>query len=110
MAITYTWSVQEVNAFPVKDGKQNVVFNVHWIAGGADGEHTASAYGSTSIALNADSSFTEYENLTEEQVIGWVKSSMGAEEVAAIEASIVGQINEQINPKIITPSLPWAQV
>lgn len=108
MAITYTWSVQEVNAFPEKDGKQNVVFNVHWIVNGLDGEHTASAYGSTSIDVNPSGPFTAYENLTEAQVIDWVKTSMGAEEVAAIEASIVGQINEQINPKIITPVLPWA--
>jgi hypothetical protein len=34
---------------------------------------------------------------------------MGAEQVAAFEANVAQQIEDQINPPVVTPPLPWAE-
>jgi hypothetical protein len=41
-------------------------------------------------------------------VVGWVQDMMGAEKVAAINANIEQQIEDQVNPPVVAPPLPWA--
>ena len=98
-----------MDAYPEVNGQTDVVFTVHWTLTGTDGTYSAGDYGSQSITVNSDTSFTPYANLTEDQVIGWVKDAMGAEEVSRYETSIASQIQNQINPTVVTPALPWAQ-
>lgn len=109
MAIAYTWTVTQMDAYPEEDGETDVVFNVHWILNGVDGVYQAYVYGSQGVAIDPDAPFTPYEDLTETQVIGWVQDAMGAEQVAAFEANVALQINDQINPPVVTPPLPWAE-
>lgn len=107
MTITYTWSVVQMDCYPQADGETDVVFNVHWTLSGTDGTYTGSVYGSQAVTVDAAVPFTPYADLTEEQVVGWVQSAMGAEQVAEYEAAVAGQINNQINPPVVTPPLPW---
>ena len=109
MAITYTWSVVQMDAYPEINGETNVVFTVHWTLSGTDGTYSAGDYGSQSITVDPNASFTPYADLTQDQVIGWVKNAMGAEEVSRYETSIDAQIQNQISPSIVTPTLPWNQ-
>jgi hypothetical protein len=109
MAITYTWSVVQMDAYPEEDGETDVVFNVHWTLAGIDGTYQGYAYGSQGVAIDPDAPFTPYEDLTETQVIGWVQDAMGAEQVASYEANVAQQIEDQINPPVVTPPLPWAE-
>jgi hypothetical protein len=51
-------------------------------------------------------SFTPYANLTQDQVLGWIWAS-GVDKDAT-EAAVEQQIQNQINPPIVTPPLPWA--
>jgi hypothetical protein len=50
--------------------------------------------------------FTPYANITEAQAIGWVKDSLGEEQVASTEASIADQIEESKAP-LISTGVPW---
>ena len=108
MAITNTWAVVQMDAYPEADGETDVVFNVHWTITGTDGEYTGYVYGSQGVPLDPDAPFTPYADLTQEQVIGWVQDAMGAEQAAAYEANVAQQIENQINPPVVTPPLPWA--
>ena len=107
MAITNTWSVVQMDAYPEADGETDVVFNVHWTLTGVDGEYTGSVYGSQAVSLDPEAPFIPYADLTEAQVIAWVQDAMGAEQVAAYEANVAQQIANQINPPVVTPPLPW---
>lgn len=107
MAITYTWSVVQMDCYPEYEQEADVVFNVHWTMNGVDGEYTGSVYGSQSLTLDSGSTFTPYPDLTEEQVVGWVKDAMGEEQVASLEANVAQQIDNQINPPVVNPPLPW---
>jgi hypothetical protein len=108
MTTTNTWAVIQMDAYPEEDGETDVVFNVHWTLTGTDGTYAGSVYGSQGVTIDPDASFTPYADLTEAQVIGWVQSAMGEEQVASYEANVAEQIANQIDPPVVTPPLPWS--
>jgi len=108
MAITNTWAVQQMDCYPEEGGETDVVFTVHWTLTGTDGTYTGYVYGSQAVTVDPDTPFTPYADLTETQVIGWVKSAMGEEQVASYEANVATQIADQIDPPVVTPPLPWS--
>ena len=101
------WNVVQMDAYPEYDGEQDVVFTVHWTLTDTDGDYTGSVYGSVGVTLDPESPFTPYNELTLEQVVGWVQDALGAEQVAALEANVAQQIADQKNPPVVTPPLPW---
>jgi hypothetical protein len=85
------------------------VCNVLWTLTGVDGQYTASIGGNSQFTVQ-EGTFTPYDELTQEQVIGWVQNSLGADGIANFEANVQGQINSMITPPVSpqnTP-LPWA--
>jgi hypothetical protein len=109
MAITNTWSVQQLNAYPELDGQTDVVFSVHWQLNGTDGTYNGSVYGSVGVTLDPDAPFVPYASLTQAQVIGWVQDALGEEQVASYEANVAQQIADQQDPPVVTPPLPWSE-
>ncbi|KPK72595.1 MAG: hypothetical protein AMJ84_03870 [Acidithiobacillales bacterium SM23_46] len=107
MAATITWIVQQMDCYPTTDGETDVVFTVHWRCNGVDGEYAGTAYGTQSVTYEAGAPFTPYADLTQDQVIGWVKDDMGPEQVASIEANVEKQVQDAMNPPVIAPPLPW---
>ena len=108
MAITYAWQIAAVDCYPEHEGNTDVVFTVHWRLNGADGDHAAGVYGTVGLTLDPDAEFTAFADLTEEQVVGWAKDAMGADQVAAHEDNVAGQIAALIDPPVTSPALPWA--
>jgi hypothetical protein len=97
MAVTWTISTLERNT---DDG----VVVAHWRASDADGEHSGSSYGTCGFTPDADADgYTAYADITETQVIGWVKADVDAD---AVEASIASQIADSKAPAITT-GVPW---
>ena len=97
MAVTWTISTLERNT---NDG----VVVAHWRASDADGEHVGSSYGTCGFTPDADADgYTAYADITEAQVIGWVKADVDAD---AVEASIAAQIADSKAPAIST-GVPW---
>lgn len=108
MANTYTWVISQLECYPEADGHQDVVMTVHWRRQATDGNgHTGDIYGSQVVTLNAEAPFTPYADLTFEQVVGWLEDAMGDEQLAAQIAALDKQIEDQINPPVVTPPLPW---
>jgi hypothetical protein len=106
MAITYTWSVVQMEAYPKFDGETDVVFTVHWTLSGTDGTYTGSSYGSQGVSVDGTAPFTPYDNLTQEQVLGWIWDSGVDKDVQ--EANVAAQIENQVNPTVVSLPLPWA--
>lgn len=101
------WNVVQMDCYPEVDGEKDVVFTVHWTLTGEEDGYTGSVYGSVGVSLDPEAPFVAYADLTLEQVIGWVKESLGEEAVAAAEAAVAQQIEDQKNPKVVSPALPW---
>ena len=108
MAIEYKFNINQLDCYPDVDGEVDVVFTVHYTYEGTDGTYNGSVYGTVGVTLDAESPFTPYANLTKEQVEGWVTDALGQEWVTSAQTNIAGQIDNQINPKIVTPPLPWS--
>jgi hypothetical protein len=108
--INYTWKFPAIEAYPQQAGQTNVVSVVHWELTGIDSATSASAvrYGMQSISPYKSGSFTEYNELTPEQVTGWVTGSMGEEVYHAITGSIVNRIAEINAPLVTVLPPPWA--
>ena len=105
---TITWNIVAMDCYPEIDGKQDVVFTCHWNLTAIDGEYSGYIYGSVGVNLDPSAPYTPYADLTQDQVVGWVKEALGAEQVAAYEANVAAQIEQQKNPTVVTPPLPWA--
>ena len=103
----FTWNVVQMDAYPELDGETDVVFTVHWTLSGFDATYYGSTYGSVGVTVNPDEPFTPYADLTQDQVLGWAWTS-GVDKDAQ-EVAVATQIENQINPTVVTPPLPWAQ-
>jgi hypothetical protein len=82
------------------------VTTVHWTASKTEGENTVGSYGSVGFAKEDGVNLIPYADLTESVVIGWVEAALGAETLAAMEASYDAQIAEQQTPSKATGT-PW---
>jgi len=101
-----TWTVSQLDCYPQEDGRADVVFNVHWQCTGVDGEYNGQVYSTCAVTLDPAAPFTPYANLTQDQVLGWIWAS-GVDK-AATESAVQQQIDNQINPPVVAPPLPWA--
>ena len=108
MSVNYVWGVSQLDAYPQHDGETDVVFTVHFNLTGTDGDYTGYVYGTVGVTYNPEEPFVPYNELTLEQVIGWVQDALGAEQVAAYEANVAQQIADQQNPPVVSLPLPWA--
>ena len=110
--ITYDWNINSMECYPEKDGYSDVVFNVRWTLSGKiiqDGNsYGSSCYGSVELQLNPDNPYTPYQELTKEQVTGWIIAALGEEQVDTYYNSLANQIENIINPPSVSLSPPWA--
>ena len=83
------------------------VVTVHWTASQVDGDYSASTYSTVSFTEQPGQSLIPYEDLTEAQVIQWVKDSLGSEGLAAIDTALANNIADQKAPKVAA-GVPWA--
>ena len=105
MTTVTTWVVTQLDCLPQAEGQTDVVVTAHWSCNGTDGTYNASVYSTTSFTYTGGA-FVPYADLTQNDVLGWIWSS-GVDQ-AATEAAVQQQINNQINPPVVTPPLPWA--
>ena len=101
MAITYKWTINQMNAHIQAEGEDNVIFTVHWTYSGSEEsggqQYQASQIGAQSFTYVAGEPFTPYADTEafENVVIGWLE---GALDVPSMAANIEAQIQKQITP------------
>ena len=100
MAITKTWEVNTLQR-ELSDGYVNkVIYRVK----GTDGTYETRATGE--VDLEKPDTLIPYKDLTQDTVIGWVKTKLGADQVAAIEKAIDDNITLQKTP-VHGVGTPW---
>jgi hypothetical protein len=105
--ISINWIIERLLVKPTEGSLTDVVITADWRCNGTDGTYSGTCYGSASFQPPSGS-FTPYPDLTQDQVLGWCYAN-GVDKTA-IEANVSAQINDQINPPIIAPPLPWLPV
>lgn len=87
-----------------RDATDGGVMVAHWRVSAAEGDYTASSYGTCSFGYDATAEdFIAFEELTEADVIAWVQAQV---DVESIEAALEADIAEQQAPATIS-GLPW---
>jgi hypothetical protein len=111
MENTYTWRINALDCHTNQNDLTDVVYNIHWsyIAENNEGGEPIPATGSIGVqTIEAPSaeSFTPFESLTQETVVGWLEAKMGEERIAEMKANLDARIEEKINPTKVTKQLP----
>lgn len=109
MTATITWIIEWMNTTPTTATPPETVLTAGWRCNGTETanatDYVATVYGSCSFPM-PEGTFTPYDQLTQEQVLGWCWAN-GVDKDAT-EAAIQTNIDNQINPPVIQPPLPWA--
>jgi hypothetical protein len=102
--ITLSWIIERLLVKPTEGTHTDVVITADWRCNGTQESFSGTCYGSCSFAPPTGS-FTPYEDLTEQQVLDWCFAN-GVDQ-KAIEANVSLQIENQINPPVVSLPLPW---
>ena len=105
--MTILWLIERLLCKPIEGSLTDVVITADWRCNGTDETYSGTCYGSCSFAPPSGS-FTPYDELTEAQVLQWCYEN-GVDKTA-IEANVTLQIENQINPPVVTLPLPWVPV
>tara|TARA_B100000214_G_C23767970_1_gene535370 strand:- start:262 stop:588 length:327 start_codon:yes stop_codon:yes gene_type:complete len=108
MAVTKTWEINTVER-DLSDGYvTKVIYRVKGIDS-SDSTEKARTTGEVTLATKPESlpsDFVSYDSLTSSKVLGWVTSSLGTDEVTAIETALEAEVNAVITPTTGT-GVPW---
>ena len=102
--MTILWIIERLLVKPTEGSLTDVVITADWRCNGTQDQYSGTCYGSCSFAPPSGE-FTPYPDLTQDQVLGWCFAN-GVDQ-KAIEANVTLQIENQINPPVIAPPLPW---
>lgn len=105
MTTTCNWVITALDCIPATPEGADYVVTVHWSCNGTDGTYNASVYSTCSLPVVEGGNFVPYDQLTQDQVLGWVWTN-GVDKDTT-EAAVQSMIDNQINPPIVTPPLPW---
>jgi hypothetical protein len=105
--MTILWIIERLLVKPTEGSLTDVVITADWRCNGTDETYSGTCYGSCSFQPPSGE-FTPYPDLTQEQVLNWCYAN-GVDKTA-IEANVSLQIENQINPPVVTLPLPWVPV
>jgi hypothetical protein len=116
MGLQYTWKLEGLKK-QNSDELDNIIIGTRWKVTATDEDGVFGSFiGATPFkAEDVDvDNFTEYESLTEEQVLGWIKSTVSGSASTNYWEHISGRIEKEIYEKryavndVSENSLPWA--
>jgi len=106
MATSFNWVISQLDCVPQAPEGQDYVVTAHWSCNGVDGAYSGSAYSTCSFPVVQGEQFVPYADLTQDMVLSWCWAN-GVDKDAT-EAAVEQQIQNQMNPPIVSPPLPWA--
>ena len=110
MAVTYTWKIDSMMTIDASAQEPNYVVSASYTLEGEESGYTSEIQNTAFFEVGSETEFIPYSSLTEEIVLGWIKSQLGESAVENYEYCIADQIANKINPPV-TPqqqALPWS--
>ena len=107
MANTYEWRIDKMTA-KIQEGElQNVIFQISWTylaRYSEDKNIVASTSGFINVKYNEGEPFIPYEDLTKEDVVGWLEAGL---DVDSMKENLDKQIELKKNPVDETLRPDW---
>ena len=109
MATTYKWVVSSLDAYPKDaEGLTDVICVIHYRYQAEqvenDKTYFAEVYGTLSVPSPDPADFVPYDQVTYEMVCSWLEAGL---DQVALDENLDAQIEDQINPKVISLPLPF---
>lgn len=107
MANTYSWRINALDAKIHENDLDNVIYTVHWSFIGQDDSEepvSASSIGTLRVQYNPENPFISYDDLTKEDVVGWLESGL---DVDSMKENLDKQIELKKNPVDETLRPDW---
>lgn len=110
MANIYEWDCKTVDTYPELGPLNYVVFNVHWRLTAkktiGDVEYSDTMIGTQAVSINENqSSFVEFNNLTNALVSQWVQDAMGNEAVILLKSNLDARLQDKLTPLVVTRTI-----
>ena len=102
--INYNWIISAMECIKNEGDLQDVVISIHWRYKAEKDGFNTDIYGETSMPLPTGEDFTPYEDLTKDQVCGWLEATL---DVPAMEQTLEAQLDLLINPINVTLQPPF---
>ena len=116
MAISYSWDCRTVDTYPTHSDSQetpntqnDVIFNVHWRLTASetvgDVDYSETIIGTQTLSTEDLSSFTSFDSLTHDQVVGFTTASMLLVDSGSVESklsSVSASLASKITPATVT--------
>lgn len=111
MNINYNWKINTLFVIPQQDDKQDIVAKVSWDLTGTINDSEYGLNGIEELQVN-NSEFIPFENLTENQVIDWVKTILGKDRIQKLEFEIAKNLREKegVVFELVYKPAPWISV
>lgn len=108
-SVLITWSIVKLGTAQDLNSLSDAVVQVTWQCQGQqlkwdESEVLTATRTGTVMVQPSTGSFTPYDQLTEDQVMGWVNRAMGEEGLTAVNHQVFADIYAQQNPL----PLPWS--
>lgn len=105
------WNISKLECKTSENGLINIIHKIHWscIATSSSNDilYSTEVYGSTILSSPDPNNFVSYESVTKEKVVEWLLEALGEKPLQEITAQLQSNLNEQINPSIVSLNLPW---
>ena len=102
MSTTFTWAIANLE----RETADGFVYQAHWTVTASNASYSSGAYGS--VGFERPDELVAYDSLTEETVIGWVKTALGGDEkVTEIQTALQEQLDEKATPTRANGT-PWS--
>lgn len=109
MEVNYKWEILQLDCSPQVGEHQDYVIGIHCsLIGEYNGFYSNYPWLQTLTVSLDNPNYKPYNELTEEDVIKWIESSIIQEQYDNMKIAIAQAIEDKINPPIIVLPLPWA--
>ena len=109
MAITYTWSIVDMERQITMGDKSDVITEITYKLDGTETVDGIAHTGSMSATVNVElgsQTFKAFSSVAEADAIQWVKDKLGADGIANSELNVSNQISESQTP-VTAKGLSW---
>jgi hypothetical protein len=106
--MNYEWNFPALEVVKNKDSLINVIKTAHWVYSVENNGYVASIHGAVDLSDPNPASFTPYENVTKEQVQGWVEEAFGQKTLDDMKFNLNELLAQQQTPTNEVLAPPWA--
>ena len=100
MAITYTWTIPQVDRTIANGG----INTIHWRCSAVEGDHSVGSYGTVGCSPDPSASdFIAYDSVSEANCIAWVQADVSKDDT---ESGLAAQIATLKTP-VTGSGTPW---